>query len=191
MNQIITSFINRVFRRQIPLTVSFLCVIAVVHSQVTTISPWTNQYHGTSNLSGSFTVPAGTNSFRVLVVALASTQTTTGTARTLGVTYGGQALSLAASDMGTTTTRQHTAIYYLNEAGIDAATSTTLAVTFSGGTARVNDVWTSVYDYVDQSASITNSQNYNNGTTASSTFIFATRLSINENNQGNGSNKLN
>ena len=65
-------------------------------------------------------------------------------------------MSARPSALASTTTRQHTALYYLLESGIDAATSTTLAVTFGGGTVRVNDVWSSVYDYVDQTTPITN-----------------------------------
>lgn len=150
-------------------------------AQVTTISSWASQYHGTGNCSVSYTVPAGTGAYRILVVGVASSQAAVG-ARTVTITYGGQTLTLAAGDMSTTTIRQHTALYYLNEAGIDAASGTTLAVSFSGGTTRVNDVWASVYDYVNQSSPLTNTRNYNN-TTAVSTYAFATALTVNANDQ--------
>ena len=149
-------------------------------AQVSTLTAWTNQYHGTGNPSVAVTIPAGSGTYRVLVLGIASSQTGVA-ARTATVTYGGQTLTLAAGDMATTTTRQHTALYYLLESGIEAATSTTLAVTFGGGTVRVNDVWTSVYDYVDQTTPITNFQNYNSIASAVSTATFGTGLTVNEN----------
>lgn len=168
------------------MVVGLLLTVIGTHSasaQVTTLSSLTNFYHGTANASASFTVPAGSGTYRVLVVGIASSQTATGTARTATVTYGGQTLTLAAGDMTSTTARQHTAVYYLAESGIDLATSTTLAVTFGGGTVRVNDVWTSVYDYVDQSSILASTANYNNVATATSTLAFSTGLTVTKNDQ--------
>jgi fibronectin-binding autotransporter adhesin len=92
-------------------------------------------------------------------------------------------LTLAAGDMATTTIRQHTALYYLNEARIDlAGASPTLSATFSGGTVRVNTVWYSVYDFVDQASPITNSRNYNSAT-AAITYVFGTALNLNYDDQ--------
>ncbi|MFZ4413725.1 MAG: PKD-like domain-containing protein, partial [Bacteroidales bacterium] len=159
----------------------FLMNIENLSAQVSTLTSWTNLLNSNGNLSGgAVTLPTGTGSYRMLIVAIASSQSTTGTARTASVTYGTQTLSLAAGDMTLITSRSHTALYYLNEAGIDAAgASPTLSITLSGGTTRVNTVWYSVYDYVDQTSPITNSQNYNNLTSAGQTFVFGTALNLN------------
>jgi len=141
-------------------------------AQVTTLTNWTLHAHtvSTDAIAANYTIPTGTNSNRMLVVAIASSRTRVGT-RTVTVTYGGQALTLASSDMGIATIRQHTAIYYLNEAGLDAAVGTGLSVTVSNGTTRITDVWYAVFDGVNQSTPITNYQNYNSGTTNVNTLI--------------------
>lgn len=170
------------------LAVSFLllCLFLTAESfgQVTTVQNWSNLYNSNSSSSQtiSYTVPAGSNTNRVLAVAISSSQTGVG-ARTVTITYGGQTMTLAAGNMGTTTTRQHTAIYYLNEAGLDAASNSNLVFTVSGGTTIVTTVWAAVFDYVDQTTPLTNSQNYNSVTTNVSTFVFGTALSINDNDQ--------
>lgn len=164
------------------LSLLFLVITSSLSAQVTTLTSWANAYHGTADASATVTVPTGTNSNRLLVVAVASSQAAVG-ARTATVTYGGQTLTLAAGDMSLATTRQHTALYYLNEAGLDAATSTALAVTFGGGTTRVNDVWTAVYDYVDQTTALTNTQNFNSVAATNNAFSFATALTVNANDQ--------
>jgi hypothetical protein len=164
------------------LSLFFLVITMSLSAQVTTLTNWANAYNGTADASSTVSIPTGSNSNRMLVVAIASSQTAVG-ARTATVTYGGQTLTLAAGDMTQATTRQHTALYYLNEAGIDAATSTSLSVTFSGGTTRVNTVWTAIYDYVDQTTPLTNSQNFNSVATANNAFAFGTALTVNANDQ--------
>jgi hypothetical protein len=163
---------------------AFVLMCSGVWGQVNTLTNWTNLYNNTGDLaSGAVTMPAGSGNYRMLIVGIASSRSTVG-ARTATVTYGTQTLMLAAGNMALTTTRQHTAIYYLNEAGIDAAgASPTLAVTFGGGTARVNTVWYSVYDYVDQASPITNNQNYNSITTGADPFVFANALALNYDDQ--------
>jgi hypothetical protein len=145
---------------------------------------WSNLYHGSAS-PGSLTyaVPTGSGSQRVLVVAIASAQTATGNARTVTITYGGQTLTPVNGDMGTSTVQQHTALYYLNEAGLELATDATLSVAISGGTTRVTDVFAAVYDNVDQTTPIVNSRTYSSGTTAVSTFALGTGLTINAENQ--------
>ena len=164
------------------LSLIFLIIASSLSAQVTTLTNWANAYHGTADASATVTVPTGTNSNRLLVVAIASSQTAVG-ARTATVTYGGQTLTLAAGDLTLATTRQHTALYYLNEAGLDAATSTTLAVSFGGGTTRVNDVWAAVYDYVDQTTALTNTQTFNSVANSNNAFAFGTALTVNANDQ--------
>ena len=94
-------------------------------------------------------------------------------------------MTLAGGDMATATTRQHTAIYYLNEANIDAAANSNLVFTVSGGTTRVTTVWAAVFDYVDQTSPITNSQNYNSiaANATSDIYVFGTALTINNRDQ--------
>ena len=151
------------------------------YGQISTLSAWSNLFHNTTSPGNlTYTVPTGSNTNRVLVVAIASSQTGVA-ARPVTITYGSQTLTSVSGDMATTTVRQHTQLYYLNEAGLDAASSTTLAITISGGTTRVTDVFAAVFDNVDQSTPITNSQNYNGGTTNRTAFQFATTLTVNAN----------
>ncbi|WP_445454033.1 T9SS sorting signal type C domain-containing protein [Flavobacterium sp. 25HG05S-40] len=152
-------------------------------AQVTTLQNWSNLYNATgSGATTAYTVPAGSGSNRVLVVAIASSQSAVA-ARTVSITYGGQAMTLASGNMGTTTIRQHTAIYYLNEAGLDAASGSNLIYSITGGTTRGTTVWAAVFDYVDQTTSLTNTRNYDSGTTQVGTFAFGTALTINANDQ--------
>ncbi len=104
---------------------------------------------------------------------------------TVTMTYGGQTLTLANGDMGTAAVRQHTALYYLNEAGLDAATGSTLSVTVSaGGATMVNtDIWAAVFDYINQTTPLTNTQTYSSGTAQETNFSFSTALTINAYNQ--------
>lgn len=156
----------------------------VANGQVTTLQNWSMLYHNTSTSQQtvSYTVPTGSNSNRVLAVAIASSQTTVGS-RTVAISYGGRNLTLATGDMGTNTIRQHTAIYYLNEAGLDLATNSNLVFTVSGQNTRVTTVWAAVFDYVDQSTPVTNSRNYNSGTNNANPFVFGTALTINASDQ--------
>jgi hypothetical protein len=165
----------------------FVLVCSINSSaQVTTLSAWSNIYHGTSTSAqtATVTIPAGTGSNRLLVVGIASDRTTGSGAgtRTVTLTYGGQSLTSANNDMGTSSI-QHTGLYYLNEAGIDAASGTTLSVTVSGGTTRMTDVWVSAYDNVDQSSPITDSKNYNSGASTTTNPVFGTALTVNANDQ--------
>ncbi|MBI5354251.1 MAG: S8 family serine peptidase [Chloroflexi bacterium] len=152
---------------------------------ITPLNAWTNVYHGTSTAlqNIAYTVPTGSNTNRLLVVGISSSRTTAG-ARAVTLTYGNQTLTSVAGDMATTTVQQHTQLYYLNEAGLDAATSTTLSVTVSGGTTRITDVFAAVFDGADQTAPITDSKTYSNGTTAGAgPFVFTPALTVNTNDQ--------
>ena len=152
-------------------------------SQVTTLQNWTNLYNASGNgTTSAYTVSAGTGSNRILVVAIASSQSAVG-ARTVSITYGGQAMTLASGNMSVTGIRQHTAIYYLNEAGLDAASDSNLIYSITGGTTRATTVWAAVYDFVDQTTPLTDTRNYDSGTSQVGTFAFATALNINANDQ--------
>jgi hypothetical protein len=149
--------------------------------QVTTLNSWSNVYHGTSDSeSPTYAIPTGSNTNRLLVVAVATSRTTVGT-RSVTLTYGGQSLTLVNGDLSNASARQHTALYYLNESGIDAASNTTLSITISGGTTRVNDVWASVYDNVDQSSPITDSQQYSSNDANTTNPSFGTSLNLSTN----------
>lgn len=156
----------------------------VANGQVTTLQNWSMLFHNTSTAQQtlSYTVPTGSNSNRVLAVAIASSRTTTGS-RTITITYGGRTMTLAAGDMNSTTPRQHTAIYYLNEAGLDLASNSNLVFTIGSGTTRVTTVWAAVFDYVDQSTPVTDSKNYNTGTGTADPFVLGTPLATNTNDQ--------
>lgn len=162
----------------------FLLSASSSWGQVSNPQAFTNLYNGTSNSQNlTYAVPAGTGSNRLLVVAVTTTLQSAANNRTIALTYGGRSLTLAKGDLSSNT-QQHTAIYYLNEAGLDLASGTTLAFTATNGTTRVNMVWAAVYDYVDQTTPINTSQNYNSGTSTTSSFSFGTALSLAPGNQG-------
>ncbi len=162
----------------------FLLGSFVANAQVTTLQNWSVLYNNTATTQQtvSYTVPSGSNSSRVLAVAIASSRTAVGS-RNITITYGGRTMTLAAGDMTSATPRQHTAIYYLNEAGLDLATNSNLVFTVSSGTTRVTTVWAAVFDYVDQTNPVTDSENYNSGTATADPFAFGTALTINANDQ--------
>jgi hypothetical protein len=155
------------------------------NSGITELAAWTNLYHSASpngvTQNITYNIPASSAGHRMLVVAIAAPRTSTGS-RTVTAVYGGQTLTLAKGDLSANV-RQHTALYYLNEAGLTAATTTTLAVTVSGGSSRVTDVFAAVYDGVDQTNPITDSKQYNGGTIAANPFALATGLQVNAGDQ--------
>ncbi len=125
---------------------------------------WSTVYAGAAfPTSNTYTVNPGPN--RTLVVGVTTTVSAATAAQTCAVTYGTQTMLLATSN-ASTSAMQHTYLFYLNEAGIAAATNQALTVTVSGGTPVYNTVYAAVYNGVDQSA-ITGS-NYNGGTAQSS-----------------------
>lgn len=174
-----TKFVSRLL-----FLLAFMLGGTVANGQVTTLQNWSMLYHNTSTnqQTVSYTVPAGSNSSRVLAVAIASSRTSSGS-RTINITYGGRTMTLAAGDMNSTTPRQHTAIYYLNEAGLDLASNSNLVFTIGGGTTRVTTIWAAVFDYVDQSNPLTDSKNYNSGTSTADPFVLGTPLATNTNDQ--------
>ncbi|HCE65985.1 MAG TPA: hypothetical protein DER40_00250, partial [Geobacter sp.] len=105
-----------------------------------------------------------------MVVSVSSTRTSAGTQTTATATYGGQNMTLAVGDAGSTSVA-HSYLFYLDEAGIaaaEAASNTTLAVTIAGGTARYNYVHASIYSGVDQGTVFNDTAQQNSGATAAS-----------------------
>lgn len=149
-------------------------------------SGWTTIYSNTAypnNASVSYTMPAGSG--RLLIVAISSTRSTVGT-QTYTVSYGGQSLTRINGDETSATPQDHTALYYLNEAGIVAAGGTgahNFTLTITGGTSWTNIIYANTLTNVDQGAPITNSRNYSSGTGTTTTPTFATALTENTNDQ--------
>jgi hypothetical protein len=174
------------FKSLVIAMVAMIFPFNTIYGQVATLQNWTNVYHGTSQnqVNLTYSVPTGSNSNRVLVLAVSSSKWSAGQI-TVTLSYGGQSLTLADGDMGTATVKQHTALYYLNEAGLDAATNSTLSATVSaGGATMVNtDIWAAVFDYVNQTSPLTNTRTYSSGTTQVTSFSFGTSLTINAYNQ--------
>ncbi len=151
-----------------------------VSAQVATLKNWTVLYHGNSSTQQTvaYDVPAGSNTSRLLMVAIASERTGAGTL-SVSLSYGGQSLTMAQGDIGIYSI-QHTALYYLNEAGLDAAgTNTTFSITVSGGTIRNTDVWAATFDHINQSTPFTDSRNYNSAATLVTSFAFNPALTVN------------
>ncbi|MEA4935032.1 MAG: T9SS type A sorting domain-containing protein [Paludibacter sp.] len=180
MNILLKNSMSCCFRNFIRLLVVLLIatVPVVVTAQVTTLSDWTSLYNGSSSPGNlTYTIPTGSDNYRLLVVAVATTRSTTGS-RTVAVTYGGQTLTAVNGDLSNST-RQHTQLYYLDEAGLDAATNNTLSVAISTGTTTRNVVFASVYDDVDQVNPIIDSGNYSSGTNNVTTFSFSQGITVN------------
>ncbi|MDO8282426.1 MAG: CxxxxCH/CxxCH domain-containing protein [Thermodesulfovibrionia bacterium] len=159
----------------------------IVQAAISKPSNWASQYaavaYPAGTINAAYTVAAGTN--RLLVVAISSTQTAVGTAQTVSsITYGGQPLTLAAGDGSSTVTWNHTYLYYLNEAGIQAASGTALNVTISGGTSYYNWVYAAVYAGVDQTGTpYTDAKNFNSVAASTAVGPFSPTLTINVNDQ--------
>jgi len=121
---------------------------------------WSSVYAGTAfpataGYTYSVAAAAGTN--RLLVVAVSSTLDVA-SAQTCTVTWGGQTLTQATGDGGTSRIG-HTYIFYLKDAGIVSATNSTLIATVTGGVTNYNFVRAAVYTGVDQTAAITTATN--------------------------------
>lgn len=183
-NTILSKQLLQLFSRPMAWFGFFIVIGMSAGAQVTTLQNWTNLYNNTSTAQQNFTyaVSAGSNSSRVLVVAIASSQTLVGS-RTVAITYGGRNLTPVSGDMGTATTRQHTGFYYLNESDLDLAANTTLSVTVSGGTTRLTTIWSAVFDYVDQTTPVTSTPSYNSITTTLGSAALVTALSVTPNDQ--------
>ena len=107
----------------------------------------------TGTVTGSVTVGAGTN--RMMLVAVACDYSSSAPAsQTLTVTYGGRTVTQIARNI---TQRQTIWMGYLNEAGLSAASNTTLSVT-NGTTSNLAAMYASaaVYTSVAQTAPIGN-----------------------------------
>jgi predicted CxxxxCH...CXXCH cytochrome family protein len=104
-----------------------------------------------ASVSGSYTVNAGTNRLLVVVISASYSATTTTTAT---ANYGGQALTQAVVVSGASM-RRPVWIGYLNEAGIAAASNTTLQVTLSSGTSLVGtETYAAVFTGVNQATPV-------------------------------------
>jgi hypothetical protein len=140
---------------------------------------WTNLYAGAA-YPGTYSYTVAAGSQRMLVVAVSSTQSTSGAQTTATVTYGGQALTLAVGDAASAA-RQHTYLFYLKDtSGVMNGVAHDLVVTIVGGTSSYNFVYAAVYAGTDQSASpITSSRNFNSLTTSQTAVgSFASALTI-------------
>ncbi len=149
-------------------------------TNITTQSAWTQQYasgtYPNGTVNPTYSIAAGTN--RALVVAIASTRSTAGT-QSVGVYYGGVALTQATGDGTNATNVNHTYLFYLNDAGISSATTSVLNVQISGGTSYYTYVYASVFAGVDQTSVYTDARNYFSGATANATVgPFASGLTI-------------
>ncbi len=167
-----------VFRRLI-VVLTLLCFVfpAALTAQVATLADWSLLFNGTSNPGDiTYSVASGSDTHRLLVVGVVTSGTNNGS-RSVAITYGGQTLTPVDGDLSDNV-RQHSQLYFLDEAGIDAATSNTLSITISGGTTAWNMVYVSVYDEVDQANPVLDTENYNSGTSTTSTFSFNTAINI-------------
>ncbi|MEW6217978.1 MAG: hypothetical protein AB1634_00405 [Thermodesulfobacteriota bacterium] len=117
---------------------------------VAVLDTWTSVYGGTaSSPSGTKTVSAGSDSNRLLLVAVLNEYTGNVT-NSWTVTYGGQTLTQVA-----TVNNGYSNMWlgYLKESGLDAATSTTVSVTMTGNKSY-SRVYAMVLDGVSQTTPV-------------------------------------
>lgn len=195
MGKIITKTVNGMgLKSKITLVLLFTLLFSAViyngwyraaktDAGIAQLQGWTNIYHsGTApagNVGSTFAASAGVN--RMLLVAVTTTESAAAT-KTIGtVSYGGTAMTTAVSDAATSA-RQHSFLFYLPlGSNVSADTAKQLAVTISGGTTMINDVYYAIYTGVDQTSAPTSTQNLNTGAALrgiNSTARFATPLLI-------------
>lgn len=161
------------------------------HATPTAPNAWTSAYAGAafpaSASLATLTIPPGSN--RLLVVAVASTRTAVGAvtitnnAGTTAPAFGGKTMTLATGDAGSATTWNHSALYYLKEADIAAASGAALDLKIAGGTSYYNYVYYRVYTGVDQSTVFSDAKNYNIATANATVGPFSPTLTVNANDQ--------
>jgi len=139
--------------------------ITITCANAAILDTWTSIYAGTgATPSGTKAISAGTNTYRLLVVAVQNEYTAGNTTNTWTVSYGGQALTpITSINNG----RTNMWLGYLKEAGIDAATNTTVTVNMTGNK-DYSRVYAITYDNVNQTAPIASFNGAYNGAGASS-----------------------
>ena len=160
----------------------FVCLFSFspkAFAQISILKDWTSLYNSTTTTTAlqtvNYTVPVGSNTSRVLVIAIATSRETTGS-RTVTLTYGGRSFSSVQGDI-LSNERQHTQLYILVEADLDAATNSNLVFSVSGGTTILTNVFAAVFDGVDQTTPTPYAKSFANTNTSNP--IFGTALSIN------------
>ncbi|MBW6502477.1 MAG: fibronectin type III domain-containing protein, partial [Bacteroidales bacterium] len=173
------------FRTVVIALVLMMFLSVTLSGQVATLRNWTTLFNGSGATEKIFnySIPDGSNTNRILIIAVASTRTPAGTIE-FTLTYGGQPLTEVNGDMGISAI-PHTALFYLDEAGLDAATDSALVVSpmIPSGVIRNTSLFAAVFDYVNQEDPFTDNQTKNSGTSNVTTFAFTTALAINSYNQ--------
>ncbi|HNP23554.1 MAG TPA: putative Ig domain-containing protein, partial [Panacibacter sp.] len=158
-----------------------LCLIDMVHGQVTQPVAWTKAYDvaaATGNTT-SFAIPSGSN--RILVVGVTASNTASSTYTLSTLTYGGQNLTAATSNLGSSG-HAHTALYFLKDNAVMDNTSRPLVITLSAAPVNMT-VWYAVFAGVDQTpATYTNGNGFTN-TSGSGPAALSAAMSINANEQ--------
>ena len=157
------------------------------HAAISQQSGWASQYASNvfpnGAVNASYAIADGSN--RLLVVAVASTRTAAG-ALTCSASYGGVNLLSAADDSASTTTWNHSFLFYLKDTDIGSASggkSLNVTCTASGGSSYYTYVYAAVYAGVDQNSPFTDARNYNSATANNTIGPFSPGLSINANDQ--------
>ncbi|MBD3298684.1 MAG: hypothetical protein GF341_08525, partial [candidate division Zixibacteria bacterium] len=126
---------------------------AVEFNGDTTTPPPTGQVSRVGNWTTGLTHTVGSGTDRLLVFAYAY-ENGAGPRTVNGVTYGGVSLTLAQSDVsGSSGFVGYSSLWYLDEAGIQAASGNTFSVSLSGGGSSYSPGYAAaVYEGVDQSS---------------------------------------
>ncbi len=159
-----------------------LVLSLTLNAQITQPTAWTKAYDQVSGTCNTVSFPIATGSNRILVVYISHIFTGSAVqANPTTITYGGQTLTLATTNSGTSG-RMHTWIYYLKDNAVMDNTSRPLNVTL-GGTHLNVTVWYGVFAGVNQApASYTVGNNLNN-TAGSGPAQLSAAMAVNTNEQ--------
>jgi hypothetical protein len=125
-----------------------LCGNAIVLNGPTFIS---TALTGSGSTSRALSVSTGSNTSRLLLVSIGGNTNGNNTVGYDTIQFGGQDLTMLEND--STASRASHWVGYLDEAGLDAATSSNLVTTLSGTFSELTIRYV-VFDYVNQSAPI-------------------------------------
>jgi hypothetical protein len=157
----------------------------LANAQVTQPIGWTNIYSIATGTASGNTVAIASGSNRILVVGITTDFTSSGTANDpTTITYGGVTLTKAVGD-GASSGRMHTWLYFLKDNAIMNGSPQALNVTMGSTSQTIANmtVWYTVFAGVDQTASYTTGNGFNNSGASGPAQLSAGQIVINANEQ--------
>jgi len=183
-NSDMKTFIRKYRLFAITFVIANLFIVNNIVGQITQPKAWTKGYDQASGTATgtSFAIASGSN--RILIVAIATTSTSSGTVNDpTTISYGGVTLTKATSNGGTNG-RPHTFLYYLKDNSVMDNTSRALNVTMGTGTIVNLTVWYAVYAGVNQAPGTYTTGNNLNNSSGSGPAALSAAMTVNANEQG-------